>query len=65
MFQVENTFYKLNVKFLVAENEIRYLHMCIAVTHHHHSFRSVSTKALIVLALVKEVSGNSLKINEI
>ena len=64
-FQVENTFYKLDVKFLAAKNEIRYLHMCVALTHHHHSFRSVSTKALIILALVKEVSGKSLKINEI
>ena len=61
IFQVDHTFYKLDVKFLAANKVRAFLLSTILI----FSFRFRSTIALIVLSLAKEESGTSLKINTI
>ena len=61
IFQVDHTFYKLDVKFLAANKVHAFLLSTILI----FSFRSRSTIALIGLSLAKEESGTSLKINTI
>ena len=65
IFQVDHTFYKLNVKMLATSNEIRCVHALLLATIFIITSRSVSIKALIVLALAKEPLGTSLGINTV
>ena len=57
IFKANHIFYKLDVKILVTSNEIKLAPILIM------SSRSVSNKALIVLALAKEPPGTGLGIN--
>ena len=57
IFKANHIFYKLDVKILVTSNEIKLAPILIM------SSRSVSNKALIVLALAKEPPGKGLEIN--
>ena len=57
-------FYKLDVKALAASKGIRCVR-CSQLPSNQEHYRSVSTKARIVLAQAKEVPGTSLRINTV
>ena len=61
-FQVDHTFYKLDVKNLAASNQVRAL---LLATIFIMSNRSVSTKGLIILALAKKAPKMNLKTNSL